>query len=691
VAGDDPLSEYERKRDFGRTPEPPESKDGRGRRGGAGVSSGMFVVHRHDASRLHWDLRLEVQGALRSWAVPKGFSYDPGEKHLAVRTEDHPLAYEDFDGVIPKGQYGAGTMTIWDRGNYALAHGGDWEQADRKGEVKLLLFGRRLRGEWHLVRTKQGEGTWLLFKSRDVYAGPARDSALGVDLADAPAARWPRSSRAMLPTEEAGGAFSHPDWLFEAELEGRRTFARKDGDRVRFVGVRRALPELERGLARLRAGRAVLDGILVAHDEGMRPRPEQLAARLAGKGDAELVYYAFDLLHWEDYDLRGLPLVERKGALRALLPEGERIAFLDHVPGKGEGLADVLAASGLPALWARRARAPYVAGASPDWKRVPVRAARGAHSADLRSVLAPASRSRARFTNVDKTFWPAEGYTKGDLIAHYDLVAPLLLPHLADRPVHMNRFPDGIEGKSFYQRQAKADTPDWVRTVVIPPGPGGEDGDDEDQLQLVCDDRETLLWLANQGSIDLHPWLSRVASLDSPDWAVIDLDPKEAPFRHVVRIAREVGEILHALSLRPLLKTSGASGLHVYVPLRPGYDYEQARMFCEAVARIVVHRLGKIATVERAIGNREGKVYVDFGQNRRSQTVVPPYVPRPVRGATVSTPLEWGELDDDLHPSRFTIQTIRPRLEERGDLFRAALDDPQDLGGAIEALPRLLE
>jgi bifunctional non-homologous end joining protein LigD len=180
--------------------------------------------------------------------------------------------------------------------------------------------------------------------------------------------------------------------------------------------------------------------------------------------------------------------------------------------------------------------------------------------------------------------------------------------------------------------------------------------------------------------------MSLVESQDSPDWAVIDLDPKEAPFTDVIRIAREVGRLLRGIGLVPYLKTSGSSGLHVFVGLKPGYTYAHSEMFCESVARIVARELAEIATVERSLAERGGKVYIDFGQNRKGQTVVPPYVVRPVRGATVSTPLAWDELEGDLHPSHFTLQNVPERIERLGDLFRAVLTAPQDLGPAIDRL-----
>ena len=679
---DESIERYREKRDFARTPEP-RPAELPARRGPP-----VFVVHRHDARRLHYDLRIEMEGVLRSWAVPKGFSYDPQTKHLAVRTEDHPLEYEDFHGVIPRGQYGAGTMRIWDRGHYEVLHAPDAPAAVAAGELKLLLFGRKLRGEWHLVRTGQGEGQWLLFKSRDRYAGPGRDSALGVDLAAAPQRPMPRS---LAPPRASGEAapFSDPDWLFELELAGRRVLAEKRGDAVRLRGLRRRLPEVEAGLSRLRAESALLDGVLVAHDEHERPSRELLEQRLARAPVEGVRLYLFDLLYFDEFDLRGLPLVDRKGALRNVLPEDPAVLFVDHVPGEGESLVAAVAAAGLEAVIAKRAGSAYGAGPLADWRRIPVGAAPRATELPVADALArhagPAAAARGggrvKLTNLAKVYWPAEGFTKGDLVAYYERVADLILPYLVERPMHLNRFPDGIDGKSFYQKDAKEETPDWVTTERIASEKRGEE-----IRYVVCDSRETLLYLANLGSIDLHPWLSRRATPDSPDWAVIDLDPKEAPFLHVVRIARSVGRVLHAIGLRPLLKTSGKTGLHVYVPLEPGYTYEQSRTFCEGVARVVTREHPDIATVERVIGSREGKVYVDFGQNRRGQTVVPPYCVRPVRGATVSAPLLWEELTDDLSPARFTIQTIFRRLEEHGDLFSPALGDLQSLLPAIEGL-----
>lgn len=673
----DPLAEYRKKRDFGATPEPdpkaPIARDG-----------DVFVIHRHEARNLHYDLRLEHEGVLKSWAVPRGFSFAPAEKRLAVRTEDHPIEYEHFHGRIPKGQYGAGTMTIWDRGTYELVKIPTWDEALQKGELKLILYGKRLRGEWHLVRTKQAPNSWLLFKSKDRFSGPDRDSVLGVDLENAPL------EDVALPIEPmqhdgARGAFRDPQWLFEMEFEGIRTFAQRAYDEVTLTALDEVPEPIQNGLRAMRADVALLDGMLVAVDDSGRPSKQALHAALeAGRHDA-VCFYAFDLLQWEDYDLRALPLVDRKAGLRAILTDHASLLFVDHVAGDGPALMRVIQDAGLPAAIAKRATSAYISAASDDWQRIEVGAPDEQTTEAAGAAPLPTRKSRFKPTNLDKVYWPAEGFTKSDLLTYYDAIADVLLPHLQNRPVHFNRFPDGIDGKSFYQREVKEGTPDWVGRIDVP-------HDDEIVPHHVINDRDTLLYAANLGSIDLHPWLSSKGSFYEPDYAVLDLDPKEAPWRDVLRIARSAGKLLRGIGLRPLLKTSGKTGMHIFVPLLPGYTYDHSKMFLEAVARVLVRELGDIATVERMPQNREGKVYLDFLQNRKSQTIVPPYSARPVRYASVSAPLLWDELEDnDLSPQLFTIQTMPERVAERGDLFAKALTDKQDLIPAIAALEDVLK
>ncbi len=688
---------YQAKRNFRRTPEPafddPAATPATPSEG-IPAAEGSFVIHRHEARRVHYDLRFAAGGVLISWAVPRGFSYDPAAKHLAVHVEDHPLRYRTFEGVIPKGEYGAGTMLIWDTGSYEVVKAADLGAALAAGEVKVILRGRRLRGEWHLVRTS-GRGDkdeWLLFKARDRYARAAGDPVAEVDPARVRPAPLPKRPRAM-----SAGAdhdqFSGADWIFELEFEGLRALALINGGAAAFAapgGGRlrlhaRAAAAAQAAFAGVRAEHALLDGVWVAMDRSGRPDRRAIDAWAAGEEtEGAVAYYAFDLLHYEEWDLRGMPLLERKQMLRSLLPPSPTLLYADHVAASGENLAAVAEAAGFHALVAKRADSPYRPGAQPAWRRVPLTAPAAARRLDLHSALAqaaaaqrPPRAARVPFSNLDKVYWPAEGYTKGDLLRFYEQVAEFLLPYLRDRPVHLNRYPDGIAGKSFFQRQAPAGVPDWVELVEV---------DSRHERQFVCNDLQTLLYLINLGSIELHPWLSRRASLEQPDFAVLDLDAKESSFANAKRVARTAGKVLRGIGLAPAVKTSGASGLHVYLPLVPGYGYDQTRLLMEAVGRVVAREHPDLASVERHPRGRGGKVYVDFLQNRKSATVVPPYVARPVPGASVSMPLEWDELDGDLHPGMFTIANTPALLVRRGDRFRSTLTAPQDFAPAIERL-----
>ncbi len=676
------IEEYRAKRDFRRTPEP-APKDG--------PSSGprpLFVVQRHEASHLHYDLRLEMDGVLKSFAVPKGFSYIPGDKHLAVRTEDHPMEYMDFQGVIPKGEYGAGTMAIWDRGFYEWV--ADPDNLDAK-ELKMIFYGGRLRGEWHMVKLKDSTKDWLLFKRRDRYARDPGDAVFPLDLSQAPPVPLPKRPRMMQATD-IESVFDDQAWFYELEFAGRRLLAGVDQGEVRFwsgtgARARLNLPRLERQLCELRAETALLDGVLVALDEQDRPDPDKLVQCLEDDDTDDLVFYAFDLLHYEDWDLRTrFPLLERKRALRSIVPNAGPVLYVDHVIGRGSQLMTMIRQTHLAGLVAKHSQSHYRAGVSKRWQRVPNDESQPGTGQNVFDTLAKttgdgrALSARVKITNRNKVYWPVEGWTKGQLLDYYDQIADVILPYLQNRPIHMLRYPDGIEGKNFYHKKIPDHLPDWIETVEV----GQKEG--EAIHYMVCNDRDTLLYLINLGSIDLHPWMSQCDSMESPDYAVLDLDPTVDDFSKVIRIAQSIGRRLRGAGLRPLLKTSGASGLHIYVPLQPGYTYEHSRMFCELVARMTVQELGSIATVERSVANRESKVYVDFLQNIREQTIVPPYVARPVQGAQVSAPLEWDELRSDLRPSQFDIFNMPERLARLGDLFAGLVDDRQDLLPALDAL-----
>ncbi len=284
-------------------------------------------------------------------------------------------------------------------------------------------------------------------------------------------------------------------------------------------------------------------------------------------------------------------------------------------------------------------------------------------------------------THLEKVYWPKEKITKGDLVAYYRSVAKTILPYLKDRPESLNRYPHGIEGDSFYQKDVDHQPPKWVKTKKI-----HSESNDKDINWLLCQDEATLAYMANLGCIELNPWHSRIGKLDKPDYLLIDLDAKTTTFERIVEVAREVRALLDELGLASFPKTSGKTGLHICIPLGAKYSYDQAKQFDQLLMHLVHDRLPKITSVERNPAKRKGKVYLDFLQNRRGQTMAAPYCVRPVPGATVSTPLEWSEVRKGLDPHKFTIRTIGKRLEKKGDLWKGVLGRGANLKRALDRL-----
>ncbi len=294
-------------------------------------------------------------------------------------------------------------------------------------------------------------------------------------------------------------------------------------------------------------------------------------------------------------------------------------------------------------------------------------------------VLAGADRS-LRLSNVDKPFFP-DGFTKGDLLTYYRGISSLLLPHLRDRAIVLARFPDGAEGEWFYEKQAPSHRPEWLATFPLHSEHRGKPID-----FVTAPDVESLLWIANLGAIEIHPWLSRVAAPDRPDFAVFDLDPAAgATWEQVVTVAGLVGVALERLGLAGYPKTSGATGLHIYVPLEPEYPYQRVRAFVEAIGRLIVATDPELATLEWDIPQRRGKVFIDHNQNVAGKTIASVYSVRPRAGAPVSVPLLWDEVEE-IDPETFTIATVWERISRHGDLFAPVLRGGQRLEGAEAAL-----
>jgi bifunctional non-homologous end joining protein LigD len=298
----------------------------------------------------------------------------------------------------------------------------------------------------------------------------------------------------------------------------------------------------------------------------------------------------------------------------------------------------------------------------------------------------PRASPSVKITNRNKLFWPQAGYTKGDLVDYYVAVAAKLLPYLKDRPVVLTRYPDGIDGKSFFQKDAPEFVPGWLRLETL-----WSEGSEREIRYFVIENDAGLAYVANMATIPLHVWSSRIGNLERPDWCILDLDPKGAPFEHVVRVARVIHDLCEAVGLPSFPKTSGATGLHVLIPLGARYTHEQSRGMAELLARWVVRKLPEIATVRRAIDERDGKVYVDYLQNGRGRLLVAPYSARPVRDATVSMPLRWSQVTPRLNMRRYTIATVPPLLaKQKRDPLAPVLTETADLPAALERLAGLV-
>jgi bifunctional non-homologous end joining protein LigD len=831
------LSEYRRKRRFDRTPEP---------EGGASEEERLrFVVQKHRASHLHYDLRLELDGVLKSWAVPKGPSLDPADKRLAMRVEDHPLDYRAFEGTIPPGNYGAGTVMVWDEVPYTSSDVGDLPAAERAlraglkaGKLSINMRGHKLKGEFHLVKTRGParsgkEDPWLLMKRpgadarkedvraldrsavtgrslEEIEAGLARAkkprrAAVSIP-AEAPRSPFPRDVRPMLATP-VDAPFDRQNWVFEVKWDGYRAIAEIERGRVRLYS--RHLLSFNEKFApvaeSLRAfGRnAVLDGEVVCVDAQGRAR-FQLLQNYQKTGRGKLLYYVFDVLHLDGRDLRGLPLLERKALLAKALPPLPNVRLSDHVRGAGEAFFREAARRDLEGVVAKDGASPYREGQrGRDWLKIKTamrqeaviggfteprggrkhlgalvlgvfeagrlryigHAGGGFDEKTLRAVHArlkplaqdvcpfedrpktnapvrwvrpeavcevafrewtddgsmrqpvflglredkrpaevrreaaqPPPRVYARtdkekdrnveigghvvhLTRLDKVFWPAERYTKGDVIEYYRDMAPVILPYLVDRPQSLHRHPDGIDGESFYHKDMGGQAPKWVRTVTF-----RSEGEDRDIAYMLCQNEAALAYMANLGCIELNPWNSRYRRPDRPDYMIIDLDPDDIEFEAVIEAALAAKEVLEQAGAECICKTSGATGLHVCVPLGARYTYDQAKDFAQIVAFLVQRRLPRSTSVERMPARRRRRVYLDYLQNRRGQTLAAPYSLRPRPGAPVSAPLRWKEVRRGLNPVSFNLKTIKRRVEETGDLWKPVLDSSVDLKDCLERL-----
>jgi bifunctional non-homologous end joining protein LigD len=888
------LEKYIKKRDFNKTSEPR-----------AGISRERdklrFVIQKHDASRLHYDFRLEMDGVLKSWAVPKGPSTDPKNKRLAMMVEDHPYDYRLFEGIIPQGEYGGGTVIIWDEGTYEPIEAIKGKKAQEKhllkqlkdGSLKIKLHGQKLKGEYALVHTQgMGDNGWLLIKHKDEFASaaditkmnksilsgktieamektgkkvwkdgkeqqlkesktPIKKNSIGRSLIKAKdqqpvtadsilkrgkKSRIPVGIKPMLATL-ADKPFDDPNWVYEVKWDGYRALAFINKGEVellsrnnksfndKFYPIHKSLKSWDIS--------AVLDGeILVLNEKGVSNFGSLQNWR--SEADGELAFYVFDLLWYKGKSLIDLPLVQRQQILKEILPDNDDSIRLSKVfDASGTDFFKAAERMGLEGIIAKKADSTYSPNIrSREWLKLKISKRQevviggytrnddttkafsslllGVHEngklqyvgkvgtgfstsqqkemlasfkplvtskspftvepdynkpsrfrpnppkaqatwlkpelvcevaftevtsdgvfrhpsfkgmrsdknakdivlettqpiAELldeepesihklavkppkgklkKTLLNPKDETQVRkvcghdlkFTSLSKLYWPEDGVTKRDMFNFYYQIAEYILPYLKDRPQSLNRFPGGIHGKSFYQKDVKGKAPDWVKTFPYVNGEG------EHKEYLVGADEATLLWMASLGCIEMNPWFSRVQSPDQPDYCVIDLDPDKNTFDQVIEAALEVKKVCDAIEAPCFCKTSGSTGIHIYIPLGAKYTYDQSQMFARIIVNIVHKQLPGFTSLERMIAKRKGKMYLDFLQNRPGATIAGPYSLRPKPGATVSMPLHWEEVRPGLKMTDFTIFNSVDRLKKEGDLFKGVLGQGIDLEKVI--------
>jgi bifunctional non-homologous end joining protein LigD len=900
------LKEYKEKRSFNSTPEPTGGK--------ASGSKLQFVIQKHDASRLHYDFRLELKGVLKSWAVPKGPSLNPADKRLAMLVEDHPFDYKNFEGIIPEGNYGAGTVIIWDEGTYEpLEEVKDKAEQEKillkgfhAGQLKIRMHGTKLKGEFVLVKTpKRADNAWLLIKHRDESATDGditvedRSVRSGKNIeemaADSGAKEWQSNRSASTRTKSAKAStpvkkiqrttlkknesqqqkdqsfdkeqvekvlasinkkktampvdikpmlatlVNKPSagegWMYEVKWDGYRALAYLGEEEVnlcsrnnksfneKFYPVTNALKDWNIN--------AVLDGeIIVINDKGL---PDFGALQTwRSEADGELVYFLFDILWLNGINLMAVPLRQRRAILEMIAPKTGIIRLSENFAITGSEFFSLADKMGLEGIVAKKEGSLYIPDVrSKDWLKIktskqqevviagytqnentsklfsalllglyennklifvgpvgtgfttkvqeeilkklkpletkecpfeevpeynkpsrfrpnppqakvtwvkptlvaeisyrtlssdgsfrhpsfkglredksvneivreeplpaPVleekeskilkdKGLTEAGKKERKSLLNPKDETQVRnvdghelkFPNLSKVYWPDEGYTKRDMLNYYYQAAPYMLPYYKDRPQTLNRFPNGIKGKSFYQKDVTGKVPEWIEKYQY-----YSEADQREKNFMVCTDEASLLYIAALGCIEMNAWSSRKHSPDNPDWCIIDLDPDKNPFEQVIETALVTKKVLDAIDVPSYCKTSGSTGLHIYIPFGAKYTYEDSKEFGRTVTKIIQAKLPEFTSVERLTSNRKGKIYLDFLQNRPQATVAGPYSLRPKPGAPVSMPLHWEEVKKGLKMTDFNISNAIPRLKEQGDIFKGVLGKGIDLNKTL--------
>lgn len=813
------LREYQSKRNFDRTAEPGPKEE-------EPLQALRFVVQKHEARRLHYDFRLELDGVLLSWAVPKGPSIDPSIRRLAVHVEDHPLEYRNFEGTIPKGEYGGGTVMIWDFGLW-FPEGDNPREDYEKGKLSFRLEGQRLKGSWRLVRTDQGDDGkhWLLIKQKDSHAhshkniqkdsrsaisgrsmqaireNPDEPQSIDKELTmDLPvASEIPKAVKKKMPSNIkpqlatlSNKLPAGDDWIYEVKYDGYRLISFIQSDQIRLQ-TRNGNDWTDRfpGLAvelRQFGSDLILDGEIVAINTKGQDDFQILQASLKEKvKGVSLVYYVFDILYYDGYDLQKTPLIHRKECLKDLLQifPSDMLQFSKHIDKQSKEFWRFACQSALEGVICKKKNARYKQERSADWIKVkclnrqefviggytepggrrtgfgalllgvyddqdrlrycgrvgtgftrsslemlsdklesrirkespfvnppddedvhwtqpdlvaevefrewtqmdrlrqpsfkglredkkPHQIHRETPSSTIteeQSPQAPKAEAKKKprdsksnvvggvvISNPNKVLYPEQEVSKMDLAKYYDKVADFMLPHLMNRPLMVMRCPKGADEECFYQKHADVSLPDSVKSIEL-------SEKNKKREYIYIDDKVGLLSLVQMGTLEFHPWGSRVDKPEAPDRLIFDLDPAEGvPWEKVAESAKRLRDLLGALELRGFLRSTGGKGLHVVFPIRRMLDWETVKSFSAAIVQEIVSAYPKEYVGAMTKKARQDKIFIDYFRNARGATAIASYSTRARKGAPVAAPLSWDEIEGQEEPKRYTIDTMPPRL-----------------------------
>ncbi len=812
------LKKYREKRNFKASWEP-VGKVSR-------TKKNLYVIHKHAARHEHYDLRLELNGVLLSWAVPKGPCLDPSTKRLAVHVEDHPVEYGRFEGTIPQGEYGGGAVMIWDKGLW-FSEDKDPVSAYRNGNMKFRLEAKKLHGAWKLVRIKKTEKNWLLIKIKDKYSRPLKayditmkepDSVVSGRSIDEIAkhnqtpldknkqktisARALKSKKKRLDKQiklklkpapffqtlspELATLVDTPptgrDWLHEIKFDGYRliTFVKNNSIRLMTRNNNdwtKKFPGIIDELKSLPVQNAVFDGEVVVLDEDQRPNFQLLQNSLTETTGRPFVYYIFDLLYYDRYNLCNTPLIRRKQILQKILSiyDGSILRYSDHIKGSGKEVLKKSCELALEGIISKKSGSYYIQKRTHDWVKIKCsksqefiiggfttpkgnRSCFGAlllgtynkrnellyngkvgtgftesslkdihtllnglrtnrmpfkHTppefkkaswvkplltaeiefADWtedgllrkprfkglrkdkstreitketatpveniqsasRRIISKSNPPALKLTHPDKILYPEDKFTKRDIADYYQKIHKWILPYISNRPLTLVRCPEGY-AHSFYQKHFNEKIPSALLGITI------QDKRSKEKY-IYIDDETGLMALPQLGVLEIHPWGSRVDDLDYPDMIIFDLDPApELPWKKIVSAAFEIKKYLSEFKLRSFVKTTGGKGLHIVIPIKPEYDWNEVKIFSHTFARFMTMQHPDKYVNKTSISNRSGKIFVDYLRNQRGATAIAPYSTRARIHAPAATPLHWDELTSDIRDTFYNIKSLPVRL-----------------------------